>query len=462
MQNNLSGGKQFYRRLFLIALPIILQNGISNFVSLLDNIMVGQLGTAPMSGVSVVNQLMLIFYICIYGAASGGGIFVAQFFGSNDHKSIRYAMRFKVYFSLLFSVLAIFLFCLKSDALIGMFLQGEGSAEEASQILTYGKQYLAVMLWGLVPFAIANAYASTLRECGKTAPPMVASVCAVLINLILNYLLIYGKFGFPALGVTGAALATVISRYAELAIVAFWTHLNSRVYPFIRGFYRSFYIPADLFRQIFTKSLPLLFNEFLWSTGMTLLNQCYSTCGLDVVPAMNISSTLVNLATVVCFAIGNSVGIIIGQMLGANHSQQEVLSASKKCLWTGFGSGVLFGLIMVAVSALFPLMYNTTPEVRHLSTQLICLAGLLSLPTHAFLHPVYFAIRAGGNTLITTLYDSGFLWFTMVPLAYILSRFTGISILWLYTLINAMELIKCAIGYRMLNQGKWIHNLTAK
>ena len=462
MPQSTSSGKQFYRRLFMITLPIVLQNGISNFVSLLDNIMVGQLGTVQMSGVSVVNQLMLIFYICIYGAASGAGIFTAQFYGSDDHNSIRHAMRFKIYFSLALSVLAIVLFWWQSDALIGMFLQGAGSAEDALQILVYGKQYLAVMLWGLVPFALANAYASTLRECGKTAPPMVASVCAVFINLILNYLLIYGKLGFPKMGVAGAALATVISRYAELAIVACWTHLHSRVYPFVQGLYRSFHIPADLFCQIGAKSLPLLFNELLWSTGMAFLNQCYSTCGLDVVPAMNISSTLANLATVVCFAIGNSVGIIIGQMLGANHAREEALAVSKKCLWTGFGSGVLFGLIMAAVSGLFPLLYNTTPEVRSLAAKLICLTGLIWLPMRAFLHPVYFAIRAGGNTLITTLYDSGFLWIAMVPAAYLLSRYTNISILWLYTLINGMELIKCAIGYVMLIRGKWIHNLTAK
>ena len=461
MQKQSQNNRAFFRRLLVITLPIILQNGISMFVSLLDNIMVGQLGTMEMSGVSVVNQLMTVFYITIYGAASGATIFTSQFYGSEDTKGIRYATRFKLYFCLLLTAVAGVLFIWQGDGLIRLFLEGEGSAEDAAQILAHGKIYLNCMLWGLIPFSMAHTYASTLRECGKTVPPMVASICSVLTNLLLNYLLIYGKFGFPALGVTGAAIATVIARYVEFAIVTIWTHLHHRENAFIEGFYRSFHIPGKLFRQIGIKSVPLLFNELMWSTGMAFLNQCYSTCGLDVVPALNIASTLANLAAVVCFAIGTAVSIIIGQMLGAGNGREEVLSASKKCLWTGLASGLVFGGLMLAVARLFPQLYNTTADVRALATQLIWLTALIWLPLHAFIHPVYFAIRAGGKTFITMMFDSGFLWLTMIPVAYILSRYTDLSILWLYTICNSMEIIKCAIGYVILNRGKWIQNLTA-
>ena len=460
MLNRSDKNRAFFRHLFMITFPIILQNGISTFVSLLDNIMVGQLGTMEMSGVSVVNQLMTVFYITIYGAASGATIFTSQFYGSEDTGGVRYATRFKLYFCLLLTAVAGFLFIWQGDLLIRLFLKGEGSAQDAQQILAHGRVYLRCMLWGLIPFSMAHTYSSTLRECGKTVPPMVASICSVLTNLVLNYLLIYGKFGFPAMGVTGAAVATVIARYVELGIVAVWTHLHHRQNPFVEGFYRSFHIPRRLFRQIGIKSVPLLVNELLWSTGMAFLNQCYSTCGLNVVPALNIASTLANLAAVVCFAIGNSVAIIIGQMLGANNSREEVLSASKKCLWTGVASGLVFGGLMLAVARLFPQLYNTTEDVRALATKLIWLTALIWLPMRAFIHPVYFAIRAGGKTFITMMFDSGFLWLTMVPLAYCLSRYTSISVLWLYAVCNSMEIIKCAIGYGMLVKGKWIQNLT--
>ena len=136
------------------------------------------------------------------------------------------------------------------------------------------------MLWGFLPFALTNTYSSTLRETGETFIPMLGGIAAVFVNLVLNYILIFGKFGAPEMGVEGAAIATVISRYVELAIVAGWTHGHKARNAFIVGAYRSMYIPGKLLRSITVKGMPLLANEFLWSSGMAVLNQCYSTCGL--------------------------------------------------------------------------------------------------------------------------------------------------------------------------------------
>ena len=309
------GDRAFYRNVFSIAIPIIIQNGITNFVSLLDNIMVGQVGTIPMSGVSIVNGLLFVFNLCVFGASSGAGIFTAQFYGSQNHEGIRYTFRFKVLSCLLIAVLGNLIFTAGDVLLIGLYLTGEGDAAAAAGAMDYGRQYLQIMLWGSVPFAIANAYSSTLRETGETFIPMIAGIAAVLVNLGLNYVLIFGHFGAPQMGVTGAALATVISRYVELAIVALWTHRNTRKNPFILGADRSVFIPGQLLKDIIIKGMPLLVNEFLWASGMAVLNQCYSTCGLDVVPATNISSTLYNVGSVVFLAMGSAVGIIMGQML---------------------------------------------------------------------------------------------------------------------------------------------------
>ena len=229
------GDRAFYRRVFAIAIPIIIQNGITNFVSLLDNIMVGQVGTLQMSGVSIVNNLIFVFNLCIFGAASGAGIFTAQFHGCRDVENVRHTFRFKVICSFLLSALGLGVFLLLGNTLIGLYLQGEGDPADAVLTLEYGRSYLQVMLWGLLPFALSNAYSGTLRECGETRVPMAAGIAAVVVNLLLNYLLIFGHLGLPAMGVQGAALATVISRYVELAIVAAWTHLHGRTHAFIRG-----------------------------------------------------------------------------------------------------------------------------------------------------------------------------------------------------------------------------------
>lgn len=453
------GDRAFYRRVFAIAVPIIIQNGITNFVSLLDNIMVGQVGTLEMSGVSIVNNLLFVFNLCIFGACSGAGIFTAQFHGSRDHGNIRNTFRFKLLCNVLLTVLGVGVCLLLGKFLIGLYLRGEGDPAEAARTLEFGIDYMKVMLWGLLPFALSTTYASTLRECGQTRVPMVAGVCAVFVNLALNYILIFGHFGFPAMGVRGAALATVISRYVELIIVAGWTHLHHQEHPFIRGAFRSFCIPAALFRDILKRGTPLLLNEFLWACSMAIMNQSYSTCGLNVVPAMNISSTMYNLSSVVYIAMGCAVGIIMGQMLGAGEGEWVIRDNNRKLIAAGVASGAIFGILMFAVSGLFPKLYNTPEEVRHLATRLICISALM-LPVNSYTHATYFTLRSGGQTMVTFLFDSCFQWLICVPLAFCLSRFTPITILPLYFICQSTDLLKSVIGFRMLKQGKWIRNLT--
>ena len=453
------GDRAFYRRVLTVALPIIIQNGITNFVSLLDNIMVGQVGTVPMSGVSIVNGILFVFNLCIFGASSGAGIFTAQFHGSGNEEGIRHTFRFKFLVCTLLTLAGIAIFLFGGKFLIGLYLTGEGDAAIAAGSLEYGLKYLSVMLWGFIPFALGNAYASTLRETGETMVPMVAGIVAVFVNLILNYVLIFGHFGAPAMGVEGAALATVISRYVELIMVAGWTHLRADRHGYIRGVFRSFYIPGKLLKSILIKGMPLLGNEFLWASGMAIMNQCYSTCGLDVVPAMNISSTLLNLGSVVFLSMGNSVGIIMGQMLGAGHSEAEIRDYNRKLIAFSVVAGGSFGAVIILFSGLFPQIYNTTDAVRLLATQLICVAAAM-MPFNSYTNATYFTLRSGGQTMVTFLFDSCFVWTVCVPLAYLLSRFTALPILPLYIICQGTELIKCALGAWMLRQGKWIQNLT--
>ncbi len=459
MRNRYFGDKAFYRRVMGVALPIIIQNGITNFVSMLDNVMVGQVGTVPMSGVSIVNNLIFVFNLCVFGASSGAGIFTAQFHGSRDDEGVRHTFRFKFLICTAIALIGTAIFALGGQPLIGLYLTGDGDAATAAGVMEYGLKYLAVMSWGFLPFALCNVYASTLRETGETTVPMVAGITAVFVNLALNYTLIFGHFGAPAMGVEGAALATVISRYVELAIVAGWTHFHSRRHSFIKGAYRSLYIPGKLLKSIVVKGMPLLINEFLWASGTALMNQCYSTCGLDVVPALNISSTMFGLGSVVFLAMGNAVGIIMGQMLGSGASAAEVRDSNRKLITFSVLSGGFFGIVMMLFANAFPLLYNTTQEIRDLSAVLICICGIM-MPFNSYTNATYFTLRSGGQTLVTFLFDSCFVWVVCVPVAYCLSRFTGMSIIPLYAICQALDFVKCALGAWMLKQGKWIQNLT--
>ncbi|MBR4761281.1 MAG: polysaccharide biosynthesis C-terminal domain-containing protein, partial [Clostridia bacterium] len=319
IKNKYIGDKAFYRRALALSVPIMVQTGITNFVNMLDNLMVGSLGTESVTGVAVANQLIFIFNLCVYGAVSGSGIFTAQFFGKGDIKGVQYSFRFKVIVSVLISFLFAGVILTNGDYLLGLYLRGEGSAESANQSAQIALNYIKIMLIGVVPYAIAQSFGSTLRETGRPKVPMYAGVAAVFVNLFLNYVLIFGHFGLPRMGAEGAAVATVISRFVELAYVAVGTFIGKKR-AIIMGAFKSAYVPLSLVFEMAKKGAPLLLNEFLWSSGIAFINQCYSVRGLDVVAADNIAMTFFNVLSVVFFAIGISIGIIIGQMLGAGNA----------------------------------------------------------------------------------------------------------------------------------------------
>ena len=450
--------KQSYRRILAIALPMMIQNGITNFVQMLDNVMVGQVGTIPMSGVAIVNQLLFVFNLCVFGAASGAGIFTAQFKGREDNEGIRYTFRFKIMVGLLLSALGAAIFLTFRRQLIGLYLTGEGTPEDAAATMEYGIRYLKVMLVGLVPFALSNAYSGTMREVGETKVPMVAGIIAVLVNLAGNYILIFGHFGAPELGVVGAALATVISRFVELAIMVCWLHRNGERHPYIIGMLRSPYIPRKLTGDIIRKGMPLLVNEFLWASGMAFLSQCYSTRGLDVVAAFNIATTISQVSNVVFISLGGAVGILMGQMLGAGLPEEEIRRDNRRMMGLSVAVCFVVGAVTVALSGVFAGLYNTTESVRRIAVGLICLSAVM-MPVNSYNNAMYFTLRSGGQTFVTFIFDSGFSWCVCVPVAYILSRFTALPILPLYALCVGVDILKIPIGAYLLNKGVWIRRI---
>ena len=466
---NLNGGlspvqildKNFIRRTMMIALPIMLQNGITNFVNMLDNIMVGRIGTDPMTGVSIVNSLLFVWNICVFGGLSGIGIFTAQYCGKNDHEGIRHTFRLQIIVSLLLVAAGIAVFLLYGQSLIGLYLHEDGGGGSTQGTMRAALQYLSVMCLGFLPFAVTQAYSTTIRSHGETIAPMIATFLAVGVNLAGNYTLIYGKFGAPALGVVGAAAATVIARFVELVYILAWAHTHAAKLPFIDGAYRSLYVPGRLVLDCIRKGTPLLVNEALWSGGQATLTQCYSVRGLSVVSALNISQTIANVFNVAFIAMGMATAIIMGQKigeLGESHSK-ELKEEAWRLTFFSVILCVLSAALMMMVSGVFPKIYNTTGEIRALATGLILIAAAF-MPVHAFNNAAYFIIRSSGKTFITFLFDSCFCWAASIPMAWYLSRYTQVPILPMYAIVMSLEMIKIAIGSVLMNRGIWIRDLT--
>lgn len=478
--SKLIGDRKFYKKVLTVAVPIMIQNGISNFVSLLDNIMIGSIGTESMSGVSIVNQLLFVLYLALFGALAGPGIYAAQFYGKGDHEGVRYSFRYKMMISMFLVAVGIAVLYFGNHSLMSLYLHDSADSVQSPElVLQYGKEYLFIMLVGLIPFGIEEVYASTLRECGETRVPMVAGLAAVVVNLGLNYVLIFGKLGAPRLGVAGAAYATVISRFVQAAVVIIWTHTHTARMKFASGLYRfprftkrlfrkkqddsdavmcePPLIPGKLAGQITAKGMPLMFNEILWSCGMAVLNQCYSRRGLDAVAGLNISSTITNLFNVVFIAMGSAVAIMVGQLLGAGKTE-EAKDTDTKLIAFSVASSALLGGILFLLAPLFPMLYNTTDNVRTLASGFIQI-GAVCMPIFAFMHATYFTLRTGGKTFVTFLFDSVFLWCISVPFALVLCSYTDLPVIKLYLCVQMVDLLKCLIGFILVKKGIWVQNL---
>ncbi len=452
------GGREFYRYIIFLAFPMIAQNAITSFVSFLDNIMVGKIGTEQMSGVAIVNQLIFVFNIAIFGAVSGAGIFGTQFFGKGDYKGQKYAFRFKIYAALLIASIAIVLFSVYDTELINLYLSDSGDVGDIGLALQFGKDYLGIMVIGLIPFALGQTYINSIRECGHTFVPMVAGIAAMLTNLVLDILFIFGVDGYiPAMGVKGAAIATVISRFVEFAIVVIWTHSHKEKNPYIKGAYVGFSIPRRIFADILKTGTPLMINEFMWAAGMATIAQCYAVRGLEVVAAQNISSTITNLFNVVYIQLGCCIAIVVGQRLGAGLID-EAKDVARKMMFFSVVACAFVSVIMIIVGGFFPDIYETEESIKELARTFITISAIV-MPVCAFCHCSYFTLRSGGKTIITFLFDSVYTWVVVIPVATILAKYTSLEIALVFFLVSSLEFIKAIIGFFMVKSGIWLNNI---
>lgn len=378
---------------------------------------------------------------------------MAQFYGKKNKEGVENCFRIKLIIGIIIALLAIFLFYTFGQQLISLYLNDNPT--DSLKTLNYGMDYLKIMLIGLIPFVITQVYSSSLRETGNTVLPMIASVVAVIVNFCINYILIFGHFGFPQLGVTGAAIGTVVSRVVEMSIN-------------IVGGYRNVYlkeamvlkkVPLSSTKEMLKRGLPLLCNEILWSISIALISQSYSTRGIIAVAAINITTTVTNFFMIVCYAMGNSISIVVGQQLGAGEIE-KAKDYDLKMLFMNFVMCLAIGIVLFNVSSLIPQIYNTSLEVKALASQLLKIAACM-LPIISIYYSSYFTMRAGGKTFLTFLFDSGYTFVFTFMSALLLTRLTSLPILTIYLLVQCVDIPKATLGLVLVRKGIWVHNIVS-
>ena len=452
------GDKAFYRSVMRLVIPVMIQNGITTFVNMLDNIMVGQVGTLPMSAASVANQIMMVFNLAVFGANGAIGIFCAQYYGKGDREGVSRCFHLKVYVSLLISAAGILALLLFGDSLLNLYMDpGTNTAEDIALTMGYARTYMLIMLAGLPAFTQMQAIGSTAREGGETVLPMIASVTAVLVNFIGNYTLIFGHFGAPKMGIAGAALATVLSRYVEFLIIFLGTHRNREKFFFYDNFFGAIAVPGKLIREIAVKGAPLVCNEILWSFSVAAIAQSYSTRGLSAVAAININQTIMHVFMITNMAQGVAISVMVGQKLGANEIEDAVQTDWQLMVFAFLASAVL-GCVLFLFAPVVPELYNTSREVKDLAQQLLKITAVY-LPVGALYHAGYSTMRAGGKTVITFLFDSVYSCCVNLPIAFCLSRFTDLPVLQIFLIVQASDIPKALLGVWLVRRRVWVQNL---
>ena len=440
----------FFGRLFKFALPLIFQYLIINCLNLVDNVMIGKLGEISISGVGLGNQIFFLANLFMVGITGGATIFLAQFWGKRDIDSIHKTMGFSLILTLVVAVLFTTAGRFFPQQVIGLY-------SNDILVINEGADYLRISSLAYIPFAVTMVMVSAIRSTGNVRLPLVASTVALAMNTFLNYCLIFGNFGFPQLGVRGAAIATVISRAVEALILVGVAY--GRKFEVAGTIKQLFTIPFSFVKKVIGKISLVLLNEGLWSVGNTFYTVVYGHMGTDVLTVMNISFVIFNISFVIALGVGQAVGIMVGNSLGARDFERAKRDA-KRAIPTAFFLGVVVSSIMLLLRTPILSLYNVSPDViAECKTVLYAMLGLLPINCIAF--TIFIGIlRAGGDTKFCTLIDVGALWMVGLPLAAAGAFIWHLPIVWVFVLARMESVSRVIVTFIRYRGFKWVRDIT--
>lgn len=445
--------RAFMRKLILIALPIVIQNLVSASLHIIDGLMLSQLpGDAPYAGVTQANRFTFVFQLFCFGAASGCSIYMSQYFGNGETKRMRMvlglALRITLALSLLFAGLALF----APQMVVSLFL-------EPGESFDYAVRYLRIVAPGYFLTAIDACYAGCLKSSQRTAIPMLAGVAGIGVNTLLNYVLIFGHWGFPALGVEGAALATVIAGGVTLFIDLGFTY--GKKLPAAARL-SDFRLPDKAYlKAFFRKVLPVVANEGLWSMGMAMYSVFYGRLGDQALSAVGIYNSVDQLVFVIIYGLMNASAIWVGSQLGAGDKEGACLTA-KRMLAGAIATGAVMGVLLLALRYPLVSFFAISPQGQEMALKILGFAACFLWMRAINSINVVGILRAGGDTLFSMLLDGGAVWLCGVPLVGIAALVFHWPVEYVYLCSLVEEALKVTIGLPRFKSGKWLQVLSSK
>jgi putative MATE family efflux protein len=447
----LFGDKKFLNAMFKLAAPIMLQNLVFASLNLVDGVMIGQLGESAVAAVGVANQVFFLVNLLLFGIGSGSAIFAAQYWGRKDIQRIKSVLGLNLLMSisgaLVFSVAAI----LFPVQVISIY-------SKDPTVISQGSVYLQIVAFSYGVTAITTSFAFILRSTENVKIPLLTSIVALSLNTLMNYALILGNFGMPALGVKGAAYATIISRLIEVCLLL-WIIYRKKL-PVAGKLSELLNLKLLSLKKFFNTTLPVIATEIVWSFGITTYNIVYARIGTESIAAVNIAGTLDRIIFVVFIGLGNACAIMIGNLIGAEENEIATVYA-KKFLALGAIGATTLGLFMALFASPLLVFYNVSELTIEFTIKLIGLMAI-SLPIRSLnLILLIGILRAGGDTRVAFFIDAGSVWVVGVPMAFIGAFVFGLPIHWVYLMVLADEVVKLALGLLRFFSQHWINYLAA-
>ncbi|CAM3751529.1 MATE family efflux transporter [Erysipelothrix urinaevulpis] len=445
------GDRDFFKTTFMIAIPLMLQQVVSTAVNLLDNLMIGQLGDHSLAGVAAVNRYFMIALFGTMGVIAAASVFMAQFYGSDDRHHMQQTFRYSILSTCLIMSIFIIIALLFPQEIISFFVKDP-------HVIREGSRYIVISALSFIPTMFTMAIAGAMRATGDSKTPLIASVASMVTNLVFNYALIYGHFGFPAMGVVGAGIGTLIARLVEVTIISF--ALRRGDYIFKSSVNELFNISPTLIKAITLKSLPLSINEVMFAMGMALLLRFYGTRGADVISGYSIAVTVSDLFFTMNAGMSIAATILVSQPLGANNLQ-KAKENGYHLLGFGFILASIFGVMLFMTSFIVPNLYNVSATAIHLATNFLRIQAFLFW-IYVLNTTVYFILRAGGDTKSTLMMDSGYMWCVNLVCVGIATYYTNLNVIGLYLIGQSTDVLKMIISITFLHKEKWLVNLAEK
>lgn len=441
--------RTFLREMLGIAIPISFQQFVNASLNMIDVIMIGQLGEASIAALGLSNQVFFVFILLLFGTTSGMAIFTAQYWGKRDVESIRKVLGMSILTTSVIATLFTLAATLAPDKVLGFYTNDP-------EVISIGSRYLRIVALSYIPVALATSYIATLRSIHLIKITVIATIIALIFKTVLGYMLIFGIWIFPALGVEGAAIGTASGWILELTLLFIFVYAGKT--PLAANPLTFFSFDFSFFRRVLHTTLPALANELFWSVGITTYNAIYARIGTDAIAAINVNATIEELGFVIFMGLGNACAVMVGNRIGAG-KKDEAYEVVRRVIILCVLAAWVIGLMVFLLRDVVVGMYNLSPSgvtnVRMLMLMMACVLWIRMFNFSTFIG----ALRAGGDTRFALFMELISIWLIGVPAAYTGAFILQLPVYYVYLMVALEEIAKAFVSYWRFRSRRWIHDL---